>query len=227
MASRCTKRDLYGGAITVSLPTDSIDASDLRQIPDHQEVFLRPKTLTSIIFEINEYQSSDTITAPDTSTTNAGVTNLTPGDTSVPASDAAAATYHIRDVIQPPDHISPSGVETTSITLSQPSLVNFPTYLSAATIITPEVDHSAQSTLPVTWQSNPVQKECQTKTQQLLVRMKEYGTDLCVRINVPLKEFSGAQSEAALTEIAKADSMMREIVQSLDVKDFALFGSRG
>ena len=58
-----TTRPLYGGAITVSLPSTLIDASDVRQVPDHQEVFLSPTTLTSLIFEINQYvnTTNDTI----------------------------------------------------------------------------------------------------------------------------------------------------------------------
>ncbi|KAL4251637.1 MOG1 family protein [Abortiporus biennis] len=46
------ERQLFGGAITVLLPTDLIDASDLRQIPDTQEVFLYPHSGVSIIVEV-------------------------------------------------------------------------------------------------------------------------------------------------------------------------------
>jgi len=83
-----SKKDLYGGAINVNLPTEYLDAryvplthlnpvhillaviihlrrykdvdemmalisrSDLRQIPDNQEVFLSPKSETSVVIEI-------------------------------------------------------------------------------------------------------------------------------------------------------------------------------
>ncbi|GAA5974488.1 hypothetical protein JCM11641_003251 [Rhodosporidiobolus odoratus] len=49
-----TLRDLYGGAIVSSLPTDYVDASDLRQIPDTQEVFLSPDSDVSLIIEVLE-----------------------------------------------------------------------------------------------------------------------------------------------------------------------------
>ncbi|PVG00199.1 Mog1p/PsbP-like protein [Serendipita vermifera] len=52
MNSALTIRQLYGGAITISLPSDLIDASDLRQIPDAQEVFLDPKSDVNFIFEV-------------------------------------------------------------------------------------------------------------------------------------------------------------------------------
>lgn len=38
----------------MTLPTDLIDASDLRQVPDTQEVFLYPDSEISIIFEVLE-----------------------------------------------------------------------------------------------------------------------------------------------------------------------------
>ncbi|KAF8626063.1 hypothetical protein AX15_005099 [Amanita polypyramis BW_CC] len=47
-----SSRDLFGGAIHVNAPTDLIDASNLRQIPDTQEVFLYPDSSISIIVEI-------------------------------------------------------------------------------------------------------------------------------------------------------------------------------
>lgn len=220
MALEYNSRQLYGGAITVDFPTDAIDSSDLRQIPDHQEVFIRPKTLTSVIFEINEYQTqatvSDLVEVPAGSEANS----------SIPVQDAAAATYHLHDIIQAPDHLSEAGIDTQAIHLTQSSVSKFPAYLSTATIITPEIDRSAAatSTLPVSWQSNPVQTLQETKAQQLLVRLEQYGVDFCVRIDVPLKEFTSVQSEAALTEMAIADQIMKRIIDSLDVKDFGLFG---
>ncbi|CAK9787434.1 Mog1p/PsbP-like protein [Cutaneotrichosporon oleaginosum] len=45
-------RPLFGGAISLPLPIDYIDASDLRQIPDNQEVFLSPTSDTSVILEV-------------------------------------------------------------------------------------------------------------------------------------------------------------------------------
>ncbi|KAL1898648.1 hypothetical protein Cpir12675_001852 [Ceratocystis pirilliformis] len=45
---------LYGGAIVVDLPQLYIDVSNIRTVPDHQEVFIDSNGLTSIVFEINE-----------------------------------------------------------------------------------------------------------------------------------------------------------------------------
>ncbi|EMD97534.1 hypothetical protein COCC4DRAFT_75047 [Bipolaris maydis ATCC 48331] len=46
---------LYGGAITVDLPSNYSDASLIRQIPSHQEVYLHNTGYTSIVLEILEY----------------------------------------------------------------------------------------------------------------------------------------------------------------------------
>ncbi|KAF9036743.1 hypothetical protein BJ165DRAFT_1354304 [Panaeolus papilionaceus] len=46
------QRDLFGGAITAQAASDLVDASDLRQVPDTQEVFMYPHSTVSIIVEI-------------------------------------------------------------------------------------------------------------------------------------------------------------------------------
>ncbi|WPH04280.1 Hypothetical protein R9X50_00716900 [Acrodontium crateriforme] len=43
---------LYGGAMAADLPTTYSDVSDIRQVPDHQEVYLDTQGYSSIIFEI-------------------------------------------------------------------------------------------------------------------------------------------------------------------------------
>lgn len=210
MALEIATRELYGGAITVQLPADVVDASDLREIPDHQEVFLSNRTLTSIIFEINEYQQPSSVISE--SSNNA-------------ASDEAAASYHLKDVIDDTDHLSDSGIQTVRTRLSQPSMSKFSAYQSTATIVSPELDRSRKSTLPLAWQTTPAQKEQLVGTIQLLVRMEDYDTDLCVRINVPLKEFGDSQSEAAQNEVTVAMEVMKSIIESIDIKDFGLFGA--
>ncbi|KAJ7721071.1 hypothetical protein DFH07DRAFT_1008252 [Mycena maculata] len=47
-----TTRPLFGGAITALAPANLVDASDLRQVPDTQEVFLYPDSSVSIVVEI-------------------------------------------------------------------------------------------------------------------------------------------------------------------------------
>lgn len=224
MAIKYTRRQLYGGTITVELPEDCIDANDLREIPDHQEVFLRPDTLTNIIFEINEYQSSGDIVTHNSENDGLVDAEDTHPVTKVTGADAAAANYHLRDTIATQDRVSAAGIQTTAVKLPQATVSKFPAYFTTATILESEIDRSSKSALPIDWQAQPALKENETETEQLLLRLKDYGTDLCVRVNVPLKEYISTASEPALTELAKANQIMRKILETIDIKDFGLFG---
>ncbi|XP_053086495.1 ran guanine nucleotide release factor [Pangasianodon hypophthalmus] len=50
-------RPLFGGAMSAVLPLNTKDISELREIPDNQEVFAHTHTDQSIIIELLEYQS--------------------------------------------------------------------------------------------------------------------------------------------------------------------------
>ncbi|WVQ94929.1 hypothetical protein IAU59_002015 [Kwoniella sp. CBS 9459] len=52
MTAQLAAKPLFGGAISLDLPTDYLDASDLRQIPDNQEVFLSSTSDTAVVLEI-------------------------------------------------------------------------------------------------------------------------------------------------------------------------------
>ncbi|KAI9868427.1 MAG: multicopy suppressor of ts gsp1 [Trichoglossum hirsutum] len=54
------KVDLFGGAIVVDLPDGYADVSDIRQVPDHQEVYLDKDGFASIIIDITERPDSVT-----------------------------------------------------------------------------------------------------------------------------------------------------------------------
>ncbi|KAJ4794179.1 Ran guanine nucleotide release factor [Rhynchospora pubera] len=48
----CTQRPLFGGAISCSFPPTFQDVSNIRQVPDHQEVFVDPTRDESLIVEL-------------------------------------------------------------------------------------------------------------------------------------------------------------------------------
>ncbi|KAF5891141.1 ran guanine nucleotide release factor [Clarias magur] len=50
-------RPLFGGAMSAVFPLNTKDISELREIPDNQEVFAHTHTDQSIIIELLEYQS--------------------------------------------------------------------------------------------------------------------------------------------------------------------------
>lgn len=68
-----TPVDLFGGALNAALPSTFADVSDIRQVPDHQEVWLDKDGFTSIIFEILER---------------------------VEMSDPEALKYHLQDLVE-------------------------------------------------------------------------------------------------------------------------------
>ena len=51
-------KDLFGGAISVSLPVQFKDISDLAPVPDNQEVFQDLSSNTDVVFEVLEYSKS-------------------------------------------------------------------------------------------------------------------------------------------------------------------------
>ncbi|EXJ85786.1 hypothetical protein A1O1_06154 [Capronia coronata CBS 617.96] len=261
MATTYGIRDLYGGAMTVELPVDLIDSSDLRQIPDHQEVFLSPTTLTSLIFEINDYAdgghldypttTTTTTTRPDgtTTTTTTTVVNGTSTSVSVPASipvsgdqaetetqtaqnDAEAAKFHFTDVISPPDTLASPLPTPQRVTLQRPSLAAYPAYIVTGNIRSHDQSRRAEPPTAATAtaatsaslsSSTANQLQSLVHQIQLLIRMEDYATDLCVRVNVPLKELVDNNEVAA--EAAFARDLIASVVATLDVVDFGLFGN--
>ncbi|KAL8248498.1 hypothetical protein R6Q59_005366 [Mikania micrantha] len=51
---RFPQRQLFGGAISTTFPLRFQDVSDIRQVPDHQEVFVDPARDESLIIELLE-----------------------------------------------------------------------------------------------------------------------------------------------------------------------------
>ncbi|KAL2393557.1 hypothetical protein ABEF93_003235 [Exophiala dermatitidis] len=225
-------RELYGGAMTVELPVDLIDSSDLRQIPNHQEVFLSPTTLTSIIFEINDYQTPQhyggqpaTSTTP-TSTLSNPNSNL--DGTGTTTTDSEAAKYHFTDVITGIDTLAAPLSSPQRVRLQKPSLASYPAYVLEGTIVSYDT-RSPGGIPPLTSSQHQQQHQSSLVHQiQLLVRLQDHATDLCVRINVPLKEFANNNGDgdvqAAETETAFARDLLEHVVVTLDVVDFSLFG---
>ncbi|KAL8829912.1 MAG: hypothetical protein Q9191_001732 [Dirinaria sp. TL-2023a] len=74
MDSEPRKADLFGGAITANLPSGFGDVSTIRQVPDHQEVYLAVNGFASIVVEITER-----VTQPPT--------------------DQEALTYHFNEIV--------------------------------------------------------------------------------------------------------------------------------
>ena len=57
------ERQLYGGAMTIALPSSFVDVSEMRPVPDHQEVFCDTASNCnqSVVLEIVEMGPSDVV----------------------------------------------------------------------------------------------------------------------------------------------------------------------
>lgn len=82
-------RPLFGGALSAVIPHSATDISDLREIPDNQEVFAHSHTDQSIIVELVEYQAQ--------------------------VADQHAARYHFEDIAGSNKALEPGAFEVTSV----------------------------------------------------------------------------------------------------------------
>ena len=53
-----SKHELYGGAVAAEIPSFFDDASQFRQVPDHQEVFVHQETGCCVIVELNSLEAN-------------------------------------------------------------------------------------------------------------------------------------------------------------------------
>lgn len=234
--SSFSNRDLYGGAITVQLPSDFLDASDLRQVPDHQEVYLSPRTLTSAVLEINQYVSSPRPTGSQTGVDPVMIAPAPPkaggsangagagagANLNLNNDNAAAALYHLRDLVDPKDTLTFIGTPK-SVQMQRPSLAGLPAFVVRGRVSTRETKGRVPSVLPEEYQHAPeVEVQTSTTIRLLLVRIEAKGTDLCVAVNVPWKELE--EGKGVEEEEGFADVVLENVVESLDVRDFGLFG---
>ncbi|KIW69661.1 hypothetical protein PV04_05525 [Phialophora macrospora] len=283
MATTYGVRQLYGGAMAVELPVELIDSSDIRQIPDHQEVFLSPTTLTSIIFEINSYISAPasaypntnapsqtpttrTAVSPDGTTTTTTTTTTTSVTTSVVSAGASprppnpepnldadreATKHHFTDVISPPDTLVSALPTPQPVKMLDPSLAPYPAYMLAGNInsVDPRVGPNTQpnrpqhpaATAPADFPTTGSSASHASHSLltlvhqvQLLIRLPDHGTDVVVRVAVPLKEFaqagqalgssdSGATEGMIAEELGRARDLLARVVGTLKVCDWGLF----
>ncbi|GLC61056.1 multicopy suppressor of ts gsp1 [Pleodorina starrii] len=54
----CVQRELWGGAVTCTVPARLLDVSDMRPVPDHQEVYADAEADQALIFEIVEHDAA-------------------------------------------------------------------------------------------------------------------------------------------------------------------------
>ncbi|KAL4659906.1 ran guanine nucleotide release factor isoform X3 [Arapaima gigas] len=83
-------RFLFGGALCAVIPPGACDVSQLREIPDNQEVFAHSNTDQSLIVELLEYQGH--------------------------VKDSTAARYHFEDVASSNEAVGPGAAQVKGVT---------------------------------------------------------------------------------------------------------------
>ncbi|OKL61083.1 hypothetical protein UA08_03795 [Talaromyces atroroseus] len=243
------EKALFGGAITGAAPQGWIDGSTVREIPDHQELFLSSTTLSNLIFEVNEYvtkqQALSTLSAvasPDLAPRTGGI------HADADAEGIAAATYHLRDLCDEEDAIdvinAPRRVQLKKLTSPaakdnhHPSafsgLVKFTTprkqrrgsaQLQRQNVSFISVDASGGSSSSISPSAATDSNNSTQSCHFLLVRLPEKETDLLVFVNVPHDEFDLQGDPRALAkEEDLACGLIQKFVEVLDIKDWSLFG---
>ncbi|GKZ32718.1 hypothetical protein AbraIFM66950_002324 [Aspergillus brasiliensis] len=177
-----TPQPLYGGAIKGLIPKGWLDASNLRQIPDHQELYLSPTTLSTLIYEINEYvpdnTSQETLSKHGdlfASASAATSQNIQDRETL----DKAAILYHILD-IHDNDNISKDTIRFTAPITSVGSRPG----TGPGRVYTGRVELGSDKDAVI--------------CSFVVVRLEEQGSDLVVWGNVPVKEFASRGDQEGL-----------------------------
>ncbi|KAJ5168027.1 uncharacterized protein N7482_003621 [Penicillium canariense] len=243
-----TEQDFFGGAIRGVVPQRWIDASNLREIPDHQELFLSPDTLSNVIIEINQRVSRE-----DALTTLANFSHQHPtlaiGSGSAPSAtsetlDQAAALYHLNDLCDEGDAmqiiIPPTQVTPARLGASAPPGSSFSAYKGVVEFLTAPRRRGGRSAVPTNGTSASVTDAAvagatldgasgapstsKLTCHYLLVRLAAQATDLLVFFNVPHEEFDKNGDVRSLSrEEAVAEETVSALVDRFEIRDWGLF----
>lgn len=212
-------RDLFGGALTTTLPSDLIDASDLRQIPDTQEVFLFHDSDVSIIFEILQIVNE--------------------GDA---ANDVReAAKFHFNSIAHDNTALE-SSVDSVSTPFPLPSSVDgSATSALPPKLVQPVLYATLEGTQTVSKFNLPASEADLVKVFLAVIRVdlgepssadpsQRRGADITISINFPLGKASQADLKdvetvdaATKDALVKAKQLFQDAVANFKVQDYDLF----
>ena len=255
------EQEFYGGAIKGVIPTGWIDSrsvhththtyiqhpttykltsnSTLREVPDHQEIFLSRTTLSNFILELNQRVPNDLALAQLDEQLQQS--NAPRGGT--PATnetlDKAAIHYHLHDLCDEGDTIQ-------TIIAPQPvSMERFApehhasAYKGVVSFTTPKTQRKENAArIPAAVDGSAAgmaisgSGEGGTDAPQvsrltchyLVVRLEKQDTDLVLFLNVPHDEFDAQGNPRGLSrEEEVASGLIDKTVETLEVKSWALF----
>ncbi|KAI8870063.1 Mog1p/PsbP-like protein [Ramicandelaber brevisporus] len=200
-----TRRDLFGGAMTATIPVEFSDVSDFRQVPDNQEVFADPRTDQSIIIEILELHEE--------------------------ASDADCARWHFENLADEND-VQP-GADYRQISMVRPlANIDAPNVIPVEQSDDNVAGMLAIGTIRVAkYRQGDAGGESVLNTVNLYVavlRLKQFSADVLVSMNHPMAigSQSAVQSEGARADpdVTKASKIFMSLLRSFRIVDSSLFG---
>ncbi|KAI0475010.1 Mog1p/PsbP-like protein [Xylariaceae sp. FL0804] len=204
---------LFGGALVCDLPSNFADVSQLRQVPDHQEVFIDKDGFTSIIVEINERVGG-------------------PGSSN--EIDGEAIVTHLREILAEDDEPRIWNSAKTQFTrLDQ----DIPALTLIATVTPPEKSRSSKSKDQQQQPSSSSSSAAAgappapdlTAIVLTLVRLERESTDLLITINVPHIKGEYDESDVDL-ELGRRGRLIGDAIEyasrvweTFKIKDWGLF----
>ncbi|RAH72249.1 Ran GTPase-binding protein MOG1, partial [Aspergillus aculeatinus CBS 121060] len=231
-----TPQPLYGGAIQGIIPQGWIDASTLREIPDHQELYLSPTTLSSLIIELNQ-PVPNPVAQATLRAHPALVAETSPQDQE--SLNRAAALHHLLDICDPADTLAivqpPTRVALEKFQGGVAGYVGRVSFTSPVGLQQQQPQQQQQRVVgagagagagAAGAGSSGDQAGMTTTTQCwfLLVRLVEQQTDLLVLVNVPEKEFvERGDAEGLRREVEVGEGVVAELVRGLEVVEWGLF----
>lgn len=214
-------------------------SSTVREIPDHQELYLSRTTLSSMILELNHrVNTSDALFTMSHSQSKPHHHHHQAESAPAPAGgasaspetiDKAAALYHLHDLCDDGDTLE------TIVPAQKVKMGKFNDSVAAykgAVVYTSPKRGADVGRIPVDVEgtaAGAAGKEAAATSRltchYLLVRLVQKETDLVVFFNVPHEEFDGAGDPRGLSREEELGSeVVERMVQSLEVRDWSLFG---
>ncbi|KAL8784454.1 MAG: hypothetical protein Q9213_003977 [Squamulea squamosa] len=209
MTTTFKSTQLFGGAITANLPTKYADVSKIREVPNHQEIYLDASGFSSVIVEIAERVTQ-------------------------PPSDQEALKFHFEDIV---DEHDTSRIWHTDV--AQLPLLPYAKYSLKPLVPSPfefilwVIVPSGTTTPPPATNGN-VRAKTPTFTAVILtlIRLVGQSTDILVTVNIPHIPGHQEPSDGEVnfdegkfgTLVEEGVKIRDEVWRSLEVKDWGLFG---
>lgn len=217
MAALVEHKDLFGGALSANIPKGFVDASTIRQVPDHQEVFLDPHSNASLVIEILDIESVDQ-----------GLTAAT-HHFKLLANDNEAISYEIFKSITSKsgetdlNGIAPLIVESINLSSNVKGIkaTGISLSITSGTQKVPKYNHTSPDTVFIA---------------VAVITLSDVDSDILISINIPIdiapsnnkEENKLLSSEPVVTTVSEASSIsntiMNEIVKSFKINNWSLFG---